>query len=536
MRVADIVAQTLASAGVTHAFGMPGGEILIAVDALERAGIRFVLARNETAAAIMAAGAHWTTGAPGLLVTTLGPGLANAVNGIADAWQERVPLIVLSAVVERRLRARYTHQIVDQAALLRPVVKASFGIEAEGAGAVVRRALAVALAGPCGPVHLDLSPDVAAAEAAPDETGILFTPAIPAMGADPASEAMALLRQRVARADRPLVVAGLEAVRSGAGDVLRSIAERHGVPVVTTYKAKGLLDETHATSLGAAGLSPLADSILLPLLKAADLVILAGYDPIEMRPGWLDAVRPEVTVELSSLPQDHGMHAAGLRLAGPVAGLLEAAFDGTPVRASWQGGEPEHARRRLADAFAVRGGFGPHELVATLAEILPPHALLTTDSGAHRILLSQAWRCTRPLSLLQSSGWCTMGTAIPLALGAAVAGAPGPVVAVLGDGGFEMTAGELATLRDQGVPVVVVVLQDESLGLIALKQEQAGLPSAGTAMGATDIAMCARAFGGSGATVSTSEDLADALRSALSRDGFSVIACRIRAGAYAGAL
>ena len=163
MRVADTVARGLAAAGVRHAFGMPGGEVVTLVDALADAGIRLVLARHETAAAIMAAGAAAVTGAPGLLVTTLGPGLANAVNGIADAAQERAPLLVISGVVERGIRGRYTHQILDHATLLRPLVKASFEIEADGAAAVVARAIALAMAPPCGPVHLDLSPAVAAA-------------------------------------------------------------------------------------------------------------------------------------------------------------------------------------------------------------------------------------------------------------------------------------------------------------------------------------------------------------------------------------
>ncbi|WP_156995321.1 thiamine pyrophosphate-binding protein [Elstera litoralis] len=134
MRIADLIAQTLAAHGIRHAFGMPGGEVVTMLDALEAAGIAFTLARNETAAAMMAAGASAVTGAPGLLLTTLGPGLANAVNGIADAQQEQVPLLVISGIVEADVRGRYTHQILDHAALLRPLVKASFEIAAEGAG------------------------------------------------------------------------------------------------------------------------------------------------------------------------------------------------------------------------------------------------------------------------------------------------------------------------------------------------------------------------------------------------------------------
>ena len=248
-RVADTVARCLAAAGVRHAFGMPGGEVVTLVDALAEAGIRFVLARHETAAAIMAAGAAAVTGTPGLLVTTLGPGLANAVNGIADAAQERAPLLVISGVVERGIRGRYTHQILDHAALLRPLVKASFEIEAEGAAAVVARAIALAMAPPCGPVHLDLSPTVAAApDRSPTSPMVAAATATPRI--DPADPAIADIRRLVSTSRRPVLVAGFEAARTGAADALTRVADQHGIPVLTTYKAKGVIDERHPCSTG----------------------------------------------------------------------------------------------------------------------------------------------------------------------------------------------------------------------------------------------------------------------------------------------
>ena len=283
-RVADMIALSLHEAGVRHAFGMPGGEVVTLIDALQKAGIRFVLARNETAAAMMAAGASAIGGAPGLLVTTLGPGLANAVNGIADAVQERSPLIVVSGVVERPLRARYTHQVVDHAALLRPLVKASFEIEPEGASEVVARAISLATSAPPGPVHLDLSPSVAAARVRSSQVAAVAVHRLRQI--NPGDPGIAALRARVQQAHRPLALAGIEALRSGAGPVLRDLVERHAVPLVTTYKAKGIVDETLPMALGGAGLSPAADAILLPLIQAADCVLLAGYDPIEMRAGW----------------------------------------------------------------------------------------------------------------------------------------------------------------------------------------------------------------------------------------------------------
>ena len=318
-RVADTVAKTLHAHGIRLAFGMPGGEVVTLVDALEKAGIAFNLARHETAAALMAAGAATTTATPGLLVTTVGPGLANAVNGIADASQEHVPLIVISGVVDRDTRARYTHQVIDHAAMLRPLVKASFEINEESAGPTVARALAIALAEPMGPVHLDLSPAVAAM---PDRKAKAIAPpqtVLPTIS--PADPAIQSLAARLAAADRPLILAGFEAARHGAGTALRALAEKRCIPVITTYKGKGILSEDHPLSLGGAGLSPAADRVLLDLVRASDLLLMVGYDPIEMRLGWLDLLDdPARMIELTAAPRRSCHASRGLapdRAGGP---------------------------------------------------------------------------------------------------------------------------------------------------------------------------------------------------------------------------
>lgn len=535
-RVADTVAATLHAHGVRHAFGMPGGEVVTLIDGLEKAGIAFHLARHETAAAQMAAGASVTVAVPGLLVTTVGPGLANAVNGIADAAQEHVPLVVISGIVDRPTRARYTHQVVNQAELLRPLVKASFEVEPESAGSTVARALALALSEPMGPVHLDLSPAVAAMTvpgALPVSPPLVSVPSV--RPDDPAIEALA---GRIAAASRPVILAGFEAARSGAGPHIRALAEKHGIPVTTTYKAKGLMPEEHPLCLGGAGLSPLADKVLLGLLRQSDLVLMVGYDPIEMRLGWLDPAGDGAkVVEITTAPADHAMHHAGARLVAGTAKAVEALALACVSSATgvWTGGEVERARLELGRLFATPAGWGPHAIIDCLNAAAGRDGLVTVDSGAHRILLSQKWKAERPLSLLQSAGFCTMAAALPLAIGAKVADPARPVFAVMGDGGLEMAIGELATLRDLALPVTVVVFQDCSLALIALKQAAGGLAPAGVALGMTDFATVARGFGGYGATVDDAESLRRELAAAPSRTGFTLIACRFDADAYKNA-
>ena len=533
-RVVEAVAATLRAYGVRHAFGMPGGEVVTLIDGLEKAGIAFHLARHETAAASMAAGASVTSGTPGLLITTVGPGLANAVNGIADAAQEHVPLVVISGIVDRGTRARYTHQVIDHAQLLRPLVKASFEIECESAGPTVARALTLALTEPMGPVHLDLSPAIAAM-VDPDPRVISPTAILaPAIRAD--DPTILTIAQRLSAAERPLILAGFEAAKANAGPHILQLAETVGAPVLTTYKGKGVIPESLPLSLGGVGLSPLADNVMLGLMRRADLILMIGYDPIEMRLGWLDPVTDASRmIEITCAPPDHAMHHAATRLVANTADASAALASAVLRKTSWLDGEHISAREQVAALFETRSDWGPHAIIDLINEAAGPDGLVTVDSGAHRILLSQKWVATRPLSLLQSAGFCTMAAALPLAIGAKVADPQRRVFAVMGDGGLEMGIGELATLRDLGHPVTVVVFQDRSLALIALKQASAGLAPAGVALGETDFAAIAAGFGGHGVRVETAENLRRELGAAEGRATFTLISCSFDADAYKNA-
>jgi acetolactate synthase-1/2/3 large subunit len=409
-------------------------------------------------------------------------------------------------------------------------VKGSFEIGPEGAAATVARAVRLAMAAPMGPVHLDLSPEVAAAPS--PEAGPIRPAVAAAPGIAPEDPLIRALAARLAGAERPLVLAGFEAARHPRADLIRGFLETLGAPVVTTYKAKGLVSEDAPLALGAAGLSPRADADLRALVARADLLLLLGYDPIETRADWLGALGdPERVVAVSAAPADHGMHAAGMDVLADPADLAAALARGLAPRPVWPGGEPAAARARLDDIFAAPAPWGPHAVIETL-NAAAGSALVTVDSGAHRILLSRKWVARHPLRLLQSAGFCTMAAALPLAIGAAVADPGRRVIAVMGDGGLEMGIGELATLRDLRLPVTLVVFQDRALALIALKQAAAGLAPLGVTLGATDFPTVARGFGGYGVAVSDTDSLARALAEAETRDGFTLISCGLDADAY----
>jgi acetolactate synthase I/II/III large subunit len=528
---ADVVAMALREAGVRTAFGMPGGEILAFTAALERVGIRFVLARHETAAGFMGEGVWHATGAPALLVTTLGPGLTNAVNVIANAHQDRVPMIVVSGCVDPALAQSYTHQIIDHAALMKPITKATLRVERGAEALAVAKALKIALSGRPGPVHLDLPMPVAEG-VAPDQP-VPPTASTPAVVPANLSRAMAM----IAEARRPIVLAGLDLVSTAGAAALDAFTLATGAPLLTTYKAKGLIDEADARVIGAVGLSPRADAIVKPLIDAADLIVLAGYDPIEMRAGWRNpwpADKPVVDLVAEDMP--HGMHGATVSYAGDVAGMLRALAPPGPPPAVWPDGKPAEARANLRAAFRSPPdkAFGPHAVFETLRAVAPKGTVATADSGAHRILLSQMWVCDRPRGLLQSSGFCTMGGALPLAAGHAFA-TQSHTLCFVGDAGLEMVLGEIATLRDLALPVIIVVLVDRSLALIEMKQRSMRLPRAGVDFGGTDFAAVARALGGHGATVRDRDALAKEAGAAFIRKGFTLIAADIGDRAYDGA-
>ncbi|ETX29808.1 thiamine pyrophosphate-binding protein [Roseivivax isoporae] len=532
LRSADVLARRLYDAGVRRAFGMPGGEVLTLVDALEAAGIGFVLVRHENSGGFMAEGMHHATGAPAVLVATVGPGALNAINAVENARQDRVPMIVLTGCVDPETAARYTHQVLDQGRVFAAVAKASFTLAAGAAEVTIDKALAIATDGRPGPVHIDVPISVAdaPAEARPDLRRRPALPVAPARG--PGLDAA---RAALAGAERPLIVAGVDAVNGGAAEALRAAAEALGAPVVTTYKAKGLLPEDHPLALGGAGLSPRADAILLPLVRAADAILLAGYDPIEMRTGWQDPWDPDAVpvVDVTAEPNLHYMHQGSVNVVGAIGPSLAALTEGATPAAGW-GGRVAETRAALDAAFAPEEAWGPAAVIETCRQVLPPETRASADSGAHRILLSQMWRCSYPRALVQSSGLCTMGCAVPLAMGAQLAEPDRPCVSFSGDAGFLMVAGELATAADLGLRTIFVVFVDRSLALIELKQRQRQMRNAGVDFGRTDFAALGRAMGGAGHVVTSREALRAALEAALEAETFTVIAAEIDRRAYDG--
>ncbi len=530
--VSQLLGQRLFEAGCRHAFGIPGGEVLAVMQGIDEAGVQFTLVKHENSGGFMAEGVYHRTAAPGVLIATLGPGVANAINVVANALQDRVPMLFITGCVDEAEAATYTHQVFDHAVLMRPVTKASIRLASGAVEAQIDKALAIAMDDPPGPVHIDVPISLATREEPPARGARRVRPAPSAPAPSPALDTA---REWLAHARRPVMLVGVEALHHHAEEEVRALVDSLGIPLVTTYKAKGIVDERHSMVLGGAGLSPLADQVLHPLLRDADLVLLAGYDPIEMRAGWRNVWSDaQHVVSFTAVSPTHYMHQASHTFVGDICSGLRALRQGIARASTWTTQDIATVRQRLAAIYRTDETWGPGAIVDVARRVLPPETLATVDSGAHRILLSQTWQCFEPRSLMQSSGLCTMGCSLPLGIGAKLADAGRPVAVFTGDACLEMTLGELATARDAGTPVIVLVFTDESLALIEIKQRANQQPNLGVDFRGTDFAGVARSMGGHGFDVASREELEAAIREALAAPCFSLISCHIPRKAYDG--
>ena len=548
MRVADVIAHRLHTAGCRHVFGVPGGEVATLIDAFEQTGLDVVTVRHENAGGFMAEGTHHVTKAPGVLLATLGPGITNAVNVVANAWLDGVPLVAICGSIEAAKGRGYTHQIIDHCALFEPITKGTFAITADDVDATINDAITLAMNFPAGPVLIELGATTADIVVDDDDdddarqhaqaTSPTASSPTSAPHDNPDTENLSLrlehARAALADAERPLIIVGMHGLDTG--EALLEFIEKQRVPVMTTYKAKGVLAESHPLALGGVGLSPRADEQVLPLVRDADVVILVGYDPVEMRTGWCRPFGPQAEIiDITPGRLDHDVHRATLTLtADPSKGLLALNVD-PPRSERWPDRRPSRVRAALTAMFAAnREEWGPAAVFEIVHDVLPGDGILTVDTGAHRILLNQQWSCARPRTLLQSMGLCTMGCAVPLAAGVKLADPTRPVVALSGDGGMAMILGELATLADRDIALPIVVIDDSSLALIEMKQRSRGLSGDTSDLGATDFAAVGNALGGKGIRITDAAALEDELGRALTSSGFTLLHCAIGRRMYDG--
>jgi len=474
--VATEVITTLRDLGVKHVFGVPSGGWVDYMEALRTTeGIDFVLATHEGGAAFMADVCGRLTGTPGVCFGTFGPGATNLATGVGSALLDRSPMIAFSDEMAEPMRGRTTQMGIDHQALFAPVTKQTTRLTAEDARDIVLDAASTALSERPGPVHIGLPVGMGAETAGSSDSTLPVTASEPPAAQDVLERAAALLEAT----NKPLFVLGLGAVRAGVSEAVIAIAEQLQAPIVLTPMAKGVLSEEHPLYVGVL-FHALSDTVALTYSQA-DLVIAIGYDAIEFNyEQWMPNV-PLLNMDTQPVDIDAQYCPQVVDAVGNIAHSVSY-LAGLPLASrNWDiSSLGERRREMFARMMPVSDQFGPCGALEVLREEFPEEGIMTCDVGAHIHLIGQKWPTPAPGKQVMTNGWSAMGFGIPSAIAAKLCKPDLPVCSVVGDGGFLMTAGELAVAVRENLDIVFVVFTDNDLALIRIKQEKKDNPVYGT--------------------------------------------------------
>jgi acetolactate synthase I/II/III large subunit len=536
----DAILRSLELEGVDVAFGIPGGAILPTYDAFARGTtVRHVLARHEQGAGHMAEGYARASGRVGVAIATSGPGATNLVTPIADAWMDSTPLVCITGQVRTSLIGTDAFQETDATGVTLPIVKHSWLVQdVEELPHVLKAAFHVARTGRCGPVHVDVAKDVQEAE-----LDFSYPDAVALPGWKPPARVhprqIATAAQAIATAERPILYVGGGTINAEACPELLALAETGRLPVVTTLMAKGAFPDSHPLCYGPPGMH--GSKWANWALNKADLLIAVGTRFDDRVTGQLASFAPGAKViHLDVDPAEIGkLRAADVPVVGPLRPALAALERELGKIVGSNHGGPVAWRRQLdewRESFPYRyGRQGDHLKPQAVVEMLRDLAagredvVWTTGVGQHQMWAMQYLVCDRPRSFITSGGLGTMGYGLPAAVGAKAARPDATVVCVDGDGCFQMTCQELATSVLEGLPIVVVIVNNGWLGMVRQWQEMfysRRFAETHLTHQVPDYAQLAEAYGCAGFTVSSEDELEPALEEALSCGRTAVVDAR----------
>lgn len=468
MEFLSLVSSTLASRGVDRVFGVPGTQTVPFLEALRRQKIEFMLAAHEGGAAFMAIGYARATGKVGVLSTIGGPGFTNALTGLAEAWQDSVPLLHIVNAPKSGPGGGFQLQAIDQSGMAAPITKACLRASASGdAETIVERAMRIALEGEPGPVLLELELD---GESGGEGDG-------PREGAEvkggPVPE-WDELRGRWGRAERPLFYLGQGAFE--AADLLRTVVDRARVPVLTTPSGRGVLPESHPLAMGFDPLRGHLD-VANRLLSESDLIMGVGCKLSHNgSAGFRLELPPDRFVHIDRAATTLGSHYQALvAIQSDARRAFEVLAGADRKTSSWDLGSTAEVRETLrtpADdpTEPTIAGRQASEFFGWLGHGLPDDAILVTDSGQHQVMTRRYHQVDGVRGLIVPSDFQSMGFGVPAAVGAKMGTPERPVVALVGDGGLLMTGMEIAGAVREGLPICFIVFNDGHLNQIRLQQ------------------------------------------------------------------
>lgn len=464
--VSQIFAQTLKKVGIRFVFGVPSGNMIDYIEALRNEpGIDFVLVAHETTAAIMADVCGRLTGIPGVCFGTFGPGATNISTGVGEAFLDRSPVIAFTDEMPESLLHRTVQMNIDHQQLFKPITKLTMRLDAENVEAGIRKAAKIAASEVPGPVHIGVPAGIGLYHGNEKYVGNSH---------EQINKNVVLKKSLVnafQKSKRPVLAIGLSAVRHGLEKIIIKIAEKFQLPVVLTPMAKGMFPENHTLYAGV--LFHALSNMVGETYSQADLVIGIGYDPVEFNyESWMPNV-PLIHFDSTPADVDKSQIREIYNETGTLKASLKLFLDIECSEKSWDIHKLLNRKEKIFQKLTPeKNNFGPLALVHELRKKIPDNAILSVDVGAHLHLIGQQWRTPAPQKLLMTNGWSGMGFSIPAALAAKITHPELTVVSVIGDGGFLMTCGELATAKRLNLKIIFIVIIDNSLSLIRIKQEK----------------------------------------------------------------
>ncbi|HEX6197044.1 MAG TPA: acetolactate synthase large subunit [Jiangellaceae bacterium] len=525
---AKLFVRCLENEGVTVVFGLPGEENVHLTQALERSSIRYVLTRHEQAASFMAEMWGRVTGSAGVVSSTLGPGAINLQLGVADAMTNSTPIVALSAQVGHDRNFKESHQFVDLVSLFAPITKWSASVPNSAAiPEMVRKAFKTAETERPGAVYLAVPEDVEDAAADADLRPLpRNVPQPEAPAPHQIQRAVELIRQ----AEHPIVLAGHGAARGNASEALISFAESLGVPVATTFHGKGVFPDDHPRSVGTIGF--MSRDYANFGFEKSDLIICVGYELQEFDPVRVNPEGDKRIVHVHRFPAEVDAHysvdvgviadlSASLNALREALGDFQCPISERSRSSVLLDEELEHGRQD--DSYPLT----PQRIVADTRAALGRDDIALVDTGAVKMWMARLYPTYSPNTCLISNGLSTMGFALPGALAVSLARPDAKVLAVVGDGAWLMHSQEIETATREGIPLTVLIWEDNGYGLIEWKMQMELGEHSNTAFGNPDVVKYAESFGASGYQITSADELLPTLRTALDSPGVSIINCPV---------
>ncbi|MFA5852918.1 MAG: thiamine pyrophosphate-binding protein [Spirochaetales bacterium] len=528
--IAEQLIRRFQEHGMRFVFGVPSGSWLYYMEAMRKEGLDFVLVSNEASAGFMADVCFRLTGIPAACYGTVGPGSTNLTTGVVGALLDRSSMIALSSEPPEKMIGRTVQMAIDQQALFRPLTKWTTRLTAERVDQIIDQALRIATSEVPGPVHIGLPEDIGSLEA------ISFSPTAtvpPSLSRPPAAAEVFLadMESVFQNSRRPVLAIGLSAVRGKAGALIAKVAEKHGIPVILTPMAKGVLSEDHPWYTGVL-FHALSDKVA-ETHRDADLIVAVGYDPVEFNyEDWMPTV-PLLHLDTVEADIDRSIYRDVHDIVGNISDSLERLATLPPLLSAWdQGALAERKRKMFEELAPPPGSFGPRAALSILREVLPQDGIMACDVGAHTHLIGQAWKTPAPGLQLMTNGCSSMGFGVPAAIAAKLCRPDKKVACVTGDGGFLMNAGEMAVARRRKLGIVFVVLADQNLELIRLKQSRKGFETYSTILHNEDCPTAEYVFGVPVIRADDAEQYREALGKAFAMNGPVIVEAHIDSSEY----